>query len=160
MTISELIAKGAIYFDNIAEGFRNYREITLEMDEIQAAVRFRKLLEKNGNDCSFVDFYYFKIDDIARNRIKKYLNLDEITYLESIKPENPETDFIFPLTTELIDIIVKLNASEMMFSTVYFTKERSTWWGNYEKKYAVFMDRAVEDDALIYQDKTDMVYVN
>ena len=160
MTVAELIKKGAIYFDNIAEGFQLYQEFTLEMDEVQAAVRFRRLMEKNGPENSFVDFYYFRIDPDARNRIKSTLREDEVLYLESLRPTDPEEDIIFPLTTELIDIVVKLNASEMLFSTLYFTKDRSTWWGNYEKKYAVFIDRTVEEDELVYQDKTKTVYVN
>lgn len=160
MTVAELVKKGAIYFDNIAEGFQLYQEFTIEMDEVQAAVRFRRLMEKNGPENSFVDFYYFRIDQDARNHIRSILREDEVLYLETLRPADPEEDIIFPLTAELIDIIVKLNAKEMLFSTVYFTKERSTWWGNYEKKYAVFIDRAVEEDELVYQNQTEKVYIN
>ncbi|MBR5229082.1 MAG: hypothetical protein IKV96_04525, partial [Firmicutes bacterium] len=77
-----------------------------------------------------------------------------------LRPDDPENDFIFPLTIELLDIIVKLNASEIMFCTLYFTKDRSTWWGNYGKQYVAFIDRIVPEEELSYQNKTETVYVN
>ena len=42
----------------------------------------------------------------------------------------------------------KLNAEEMLFSTIYFLpsgkadgRGRTTWWGNYEKEYICFCDK-------------------
>ncbi len=160
MTVKDLIKKGAIYFDDISEGFQLYQEIDMPMDEVQAAVRFRRLIEKNGPENCFADFYYFKVEQHARDYINAMLKEDELRYIESLRPEDPEVDIIFPLTVELLDIIVKLNASEAMFCTLYFTKDRSTWWGNYGKQYAVFIDRAVAEDELPYQNKTENVYLN
>ena len=160
MTVKDLIKKGAIYFDDIATGLQLYQDFIIPMDEVQAAVRFRRLIEKNGAENCFADFYYFKVDQAAREYINSILREEELRFIESLRPDDPENDFIFPLTIELLDIIVKLNASEIMFCTLYFTKDRSTWWGNYGKQYVAFIDRIVPEEELSYQNKTETVYVN
>mgnify|MGYP001735507141 CR=1 FL=1 len=43
MTTAELQEQGAIYFDKITEGFRNYKDIKLVMDEKRALAHFKNL---------------------------------------------------------------------------------------------------------------------
>ena len=42
MTTAELQEQGAIYFDKITEGFRNYKDIKLVMDETSCRGRTAK----------------------------------------------------------------------------------------------------------------------
>lgn len=53
-------------------------------------------------------------------------------------------EIIFPLDEMLLQIITKLNQTEMLFSTIYFAGEkgkRSTWWGNYREEYLAFWEK-------------------
>ena len=43
MTTAELQEQGAIYFDKITDGFRNYKDIKLVMDEKRALAHFKNL---------------------------------------------------------------------------------------------------------------------
>ena len=49
------------------------------------------------------------------------------------------------LEDKLLRIITKLNAEEVLFSTIYFLegggRPRTTWWGNYDKEYICFRDK-------------------
>ena len=157
MTIQELKERGAIYIPNINDGFNRYRYETLRMGAQEAGDFFRKLWKENGNENAFVDFYYFslskeskqKVDSVLSEAEREYLHLwEKREYLQTRQTEkeyrnNLREDsekIIFALEDMLLDIIVKLNAREMLFSTFYFTKEKSTWWGNYNQEYIVFRD--------------------
>lgn len=158
MTILELKERGAIYIPNIKEGFSHYRYETLRMDAQEAGDFFRKLWKENGNGNAFVDFYYFRLGEVSKQKVDSMLTEAEREYLHTLseKREYLQTrqtereysnnlredseNFIFTLEDTLLDIIVKLNAGEMLFSTFYFTKEKSTWWGNYNQEYIVFRD--------------------
>ena len=48
MTTAELQEQGAIYFDKITEGFRNYKDIKLVMDEKRALAHFKNLKKEYG----------------------------------------------------------------------------------------------------------------
>lgn len=138
MTIPELKERGAIYIPNIKEGFNHYRYETLRMDAQEAGYFFRKLWKENGNENAFVDFYYFRLNMESKQKVDSMLTEAERDYLHNLREDGE--DIIFALEDTLLDIIVKLNAGEMLFSTFYFTKEKSTWWGNYNQEYIVFRD--------------------
>ena len=61
MTTAELQEQGAIYFDKITEGFRNYKDIKLVMDEKRALAHFKNLKKEYGNNKAFADFYWIWI---------------------------------------------------------------------------------------------------
>ena len=78
-----------------------------------------------------------KVKDI----IDKELTKEEKEYIQkTIKKD----EIIYLADEMLLRIITKLNAREILFSTIYFTgevKERSTWWGNYNQEYFVFREK-------------------
>ncbi len=149
MTTEELRARGAICFDKISEGFANYADVTLVMDERKALTHFKSLRKEYGAENSFADFYYFRLDVDAREMVDELLSEEEVSWLGLISPfpDEIEEEIIFPLTDRLLRIIVRLNAREMLFSTIYFVqpdkngRPRTTWWGNYGKEYICFRDR-------------------
>lgn len=167
MTSEELKKKGAIYFENICVGLNQYKDEKMVLNKEEALSHFQKLIQQHGQENSYVDFYYYRLDANAQHVIEQALTEEERTYLEKIRPdkcENMEEEIIFPLTEELLEIVVKLNAGEILFSTLYFVvparelstseqsgavKEpgtskvecrRSTWWGNYNQEYICFTD--------------------
>ena len=148
MTTEELQEQGAIYFDKITDGFRDYKDVKLVMDEKRALAHFKNLKKEYGNNNAFADFYYYRLDMDSREMVDEVLTDAEKTYLNLMMPEDLDQDIIFPLDDKLLKIIVKLNAEEMLFSTIYFLpsgkadgRGRTTWWGNYEKEYICFCDK-------------------
>ncbi len=149
MTIEELRERGAICFDKITQGFADYADVKLVMNEKRAFTNFKSLRKEYGADNSFADFYYFRLDMDAREMVNELLTEEEISWLSLIEPtpDDVEDEIVFPLTDKLLRIIVKLNAQEMLFSTIYFVqpdpdgRPRTTWWGNYEQEYICFRDR-------------------
>ena len=133
----------------ITEGFRSYADVKLVMDEKRAYDHFKSLKKEYGADHAFADFYYFRLDEESREMVDELLTADEMDYLQIIRPfpEETEEEIIFPLDDRLLQIIVRLNAREMLFSTIYFVqpdpegRRRTSWWGNYGHEYICFRDR-------------------
>jgi len=145
MTKAELEAKGAIFFEQITEGFQEFKDETLTFSAEDALKYFREKIEMYGSANSFADFYYFSLNRQAQEMVETKLSEEEMVYLEQIIPEgDAKEQLIFPLTDELLKIIVKLNAKEMLFSTLYFLKadglERMMFWGNFGGEYICFSD--------------------
>lgn len=135
MTIIDLKKTGAIYLENINEGFNQYTSEIVKLDSGEA---FESLKEKKV----YADFYYFKLTDEERSRVNEALSDEEKSYLEKIRPkENPEENLIFLLDDKLLKILTRLNEKEILFSTFYITgakENQSTWWGNYNREYVIF----------------------
>ena len=146
MTAEELKAKGAIYFPKIDEGFSNFKHVTMKMDAGKALKHFRSLRKEYGADNAYTDFYYFNLDADAQEMVQELLSPEDCAYLQLLKPiDNVKEEIIFPLDEKLLKIVTKLNAEEMLFSTIIFCngkngRARTTWWGNYEQEYVCFRD--------------------
>ncbi|MCC8150956.1 MAG: hypothetical protein LIO96_05755 [Lachnospiraceae bacterium] len=149
MTKQQLSDKWAICFDKITDRLRKYAYVKLVFYEKKAFTHFKSLRKEYGAEHAYADFYYFRLDFDAREMVNELLSPEEICYLELIcpLPGEEEEAIIFPLDEKLLKIIVRLNASEILFSTIYFTasdrceRMRTTWWGNYGKEYICFKDR-------------------
>lgn len=147
MTTLELVEKGGIFFEKINEGFQHYKNVTLPMDEKKAVTHFKNLMKEYGEGRAFVDFYYYRLDEDAKEMVDELLTSAQKEYLQILAPADAAEEIIFPLEENLLRIVAKLNAEEMLFSTIYFLdaangeRKRSTWWGNYEKEYVCFMDK-------------------
>lgn len=145
MTKAELEAKGAIFFEQITEGFQDFKDETLLFTKDEALAYFREKVILYGTENSFADFYYFSLDRQAQEMVETKLSASEIQYLEQIRPEGDAREqLIFPLTDELLQMVVKLNADEMLFSTLYFLgangQGRAMFWGNFGGEYICFTD--------------------
>ena len=146
MTIDELKQKNVIHFEKINQALGTYANVTLPMDAKKAMKHFQSLREEYGAGNSFADFYYFKLDEDAQEMIDEELTPAEASYVQGLAAwvEDAEKDLIFPLDDTLLRIICKLNAKEILFSTLYFaesSRPRTTWWGNYNKEYICFSDK-------------------
>lgn len=149
MTAEELKRAGAIYFENIEEGLRGYRNEIHRISAPAAFNMFRKMCEERGWEDVYVDFYYYTLEKTAQEFLSGLLNENERQYLERFRSrgealagKNPAEVF-FPLDETLLAITAKFNEKEALFSTFYFAGERkirSTWWGNFNQEYIVFRD--------------------
>lgn len=146
MTIKKLQELGAIYFEKVQTGLKDYTDEVIEMTDKEAIKLFKELKSKHGDKNSYTDFYYFKLDDVSREMIDEELTDSDKEYLESIRPTDfVDEQIVFPLTDNLLRIVAKLNASEILFSTIYFLEsedaKRVTYWGNYNSEYICFKDK-------------------
>lgn len=151
MNPADLKELGAIYLEKITDGFERYTYESRYMGAQEAAKEIGKLWEDREKKDVYVDFYYYYISDESRQKADEVLNEQEKEYLRAGRAKAPR-EVIFPLDEMLLGIITKLNASEMLFSTIYFTGEeggRSTWWGNYKEEYIIFSDRGQKRDGNI-----------
>ncbi|MDD6212530.1 MAG: hypothetical protein PUB22_05235 [Clostridiales bacterium] len=148
MTVQELRERDIIYIEKINRAFDQYDHVKLSMDEKKAMTHFKNLRQEYGTEHSFVDFYYFRLEDESREMVEEALTPADCSYLESLAMtiRDPEEDIVFPLDDNLLRIVCRLNAAEILFSTIYFEtgrtdRPRTTWWGNYEKEYICFKDK-------------------
>lgn len=147
MRREELITQGALYFDRIEQGMEQYEWQRICAPAQKAELLLAENWKKNSGK-AFLDFYYFSLEDADRKKLQTALSEEEIQWLQEKERElmknpafEPEKDLFFPLEERLLKIAVRLNEAEMLFSTFYFTGEKSTWWGNYGKEYVVFRER-------------------
>ena len=139
MQIEQFKETGAIYLDKIQDGFDrcDWEELTLP-----AGKALERLLEEwrhCGEENAWADFYYFTLPKEAKEKIRNMLSAEELAFLAKLGKK--ADGVFFPLKEELRHLLLKLNDSEMLFSTVYFTNPKSTWWGNYGRTYIVFREK-------------------
>ena len=84
MTIRELQQRGAIFFEKITEGFRDYADIKFVLDEKKALAHFKNLKKEYGAENSFADFYYFRLDEDSREMVDELLTQEEQSYLKPV----------------------------------------------------------------------------
>ena len=136
--LEQIKKENAVYIENIQDGFNNYLNIILEGSEEEVNNAIRQLFKYNGIDSSYADFYYGRLDQDAKNKVRSALDEKEILLIESLHLSS--NDIFVRLDNELLEILLKLTASEVLFSSFYFTKHPCTVWGNYDRKYPVFFE--------------------
>lgn len=132
-----------IRFNNINEGFNNYKSAMLESKNLEEAeeniIKFmEEVIILNGEDNSFVDLYFSSLEEEDKERLIGLLEEKDKEILESIRDILQEDIIYFRLTKEIIPFITRLSTREVLFCTVYFTKHPFTIWGNYNKKFPCF----------------------
>lgn len=136
ISLEELKKKNVIYLDKIQDGFNKYPNMILEGTEDQVNNTIRDLVKANGLDGSYADFYYGRLDEESKNKVKDALDEKEIALIESLKLG--EKEIFLRLNPELLEILLKLTAKEVLFSSFYFAKYPCLVWGNYGNKYPIF----------------------
>lgn len=134
-----------IRFDNINEGFNDFKNVILESKTIEEAEEnIIKFMEEtiilNGEDNSYVDLYFSTLEEESKERLIKLLEVEDKEVMYRIQEILNEDTIYFRLTREIIPFITRLSTREILFCTVYFTKYPFTIWGNYNKKFPCFFD--------------------
>lgn len=132
-----LVNEGAIYFERIDEGFRNYGNKMLEGNKEELKNTINSLWQDNGEDSAYVDWYYSTLQLEEKERICSVLTIESRNILSKYEAWK---DFMFlPLNQELFNLTMELNQKEALFCTYYFCKLPCTVWGNYDNKYLCFL---------------------
>lgn len=134
-----------IRFNNITEGISRFENKILEADNSydfeQCIIGFlEEAVRLNGVENSYVDFYFNVLQEDAKIRFKELLNCEDKEFMKAFEEENSEAGIYYNLTLESIPFIVRITTKEVLFSTIYFTKEPFTIWGNYNEKLPVFYE--------------------
>ena len=132
-----------IRFNNITEGINRFEKKVLENDKSddfeKSIISFlQEAVKLNGVENSYVDFYYNILEDDEKRRFKELLDLRDTDFIEKFECKNSEGGIYYNLTLESIPFIARITTREVLFSTIYFTKEPFTIWGNYNQKFPVF----------------------
>ena len=136
INLKELKKQDIIYIDKVQDGFNKYPNMILEGTEDEVNKGIRDIVKENGLENSYADFYYGRLDEEAKNNVRAALDEKEIALIESLKLE--ENEIFLRLNPELLEILLKLTAKEVLFSSFYFSKYPCTVWGNYGRKYPIF----------------------
>lgn len=152
-----------IKFDNILEGFNKYCNGTLqskaglnkEAVEEKLLSFFEKVLELNGEENSFVDFYYQRLSDEDKNRLKEFLTAEDEEVLKLAEAELKGNGVYFRLSKDIMPFILRLSTREVLFSTFYFTKIPCTIWGNYNMKFPCFFKN--HENMKLYKEIVELV---
>lgn len=149
LTMEQLRLKGAVCIENIVYGMKYFHNRTEKYSAHEAENIMREMWTNDKTRETYVDFYYFILEEGAKGAVRSVLTEQEACYLETMEKEllsemdvetmREQKAVIFPLEQELLKIATKLNEKEMLFSTFYFIGEEiSTWWGNYNQEYIIF----------------------
>lgn len=145
-----------VKFKNINDGFEKYENRILEGKDISDSlilenkiIKFiENAFELNGEENSYVDFYYFKLNEEDKLKLENMISKEDKKILNEIKEYEFESIYFY-LTKELIPFIVRLSTREVLFSTIYFTKVPCTVWGNYGMSFPCFFES--KEDIEIYK---------
>lgn len=154
----EFLSSMPLSFNNISEGFEKYLNGILEVEEVVAKEQgeeriiefLEELLEVNGEENSYVDFYYERLEEEDKNRLKKLLGEEDRLLLEDIEKELKGDGIYFRLTKYVLPFMARLCTREILFSTFYFTKMPCTIWGNYNLRFPCFFNK--EEEMEFYQE--------
>lgn len=135
-----------IRFSNISEGFNKFhngvleKKILLNREESEERIFrfFERILELNGEENSFIDFYYLRLREEDKQRLKEMVSADDRITLNDVESELKGDGIYFRLSKEILPFIVRLCTREVLFSTFYFTKIPCTIWGNYNMEFPCF----------------------
>lgn len=135
--------KVKIKFDNIIQGFNNYKNKTIKaIDNKDFENKMLGFLKEaallNNIDNSFVDFYYNFLKQEDKNKLENMLSENGKKFLMDFKAKNSTKGVYYKLPIDSIEFINKMNCKEILFSTIYFTKIPCTIWGNYNNKFPIF----------------------
>lgn len=131
--------------NNILEGFDNYSNAIITTEFITNNEEaencfiefFRHIFEVNKN--SILDYYGNTLMDEEFSRMICMLSKDEKDILIKIREKSNNDDIYFKIDDmKVLDILVKISARGILFSTFYIINDGVTIWSNYDYKFVMF----------------------
>lgn len=131
----QILDQGGIFIDRLPDGFDQYPSCILTNSEIGYQKLLLKMLELNGEDHSYFDFYFSQLEPHAKEGLGGELDSKMRGMLDQI---DWEAGIYFPLDPEVLAVVNHITAKAYLFSTFYFTKFPCVVWGNYDLRYPIF----------------------
>ncbi|MDD5936577.1 MAG: hypothetical protein PUC65_13625 [Clostridiales bacterium] len=135
MKAEEIIRLGGLVFDRIEEGFDHYESEVITKSSPELYQILMEMIQKNGWENSFVDFYFGRLLKEEQERI---LQVVPVYWHDILKQYEENQEIYYPLTENLLKLTWFLTDHEYLFSTYYFCKEPCTIWGNYNNTLVKF----------------------
>lgn len=129
------IDKELLIINRIEDGFADCEYFFLEGKDLDYRVFMLEVFALNGENNSYADFYYGRLNLEQKESLKQSLSKEELRFLDRIQYGD---GIYFPLTEDLMLFLLNITIKEILFSTFYFTKYPCTIWGNYNKKFPMF----------------------
>ena len=138
MKKEDLLRAGCMVPDTLQEAMRSGRQEMAEGDKEALETYVCRLLEENGRENTYFDFYFGTLSREEQSRAETVLSSEQVRFLHEYGlPDNRE-DVYFSFEESLFAIALRLSVTQMLFSTFYFPMLRKTVWSSYEGKFIVF----------------------
>lgn len=137
----ELLAAGCLAPDTVAEAAGLYEEEDIQGTKEEITLLLRALVERNGEENTYFDFYYGSLSEEEKQRIDTSLSEEEAEFLRSLSLPEDRTEVYFPYEETLFDIALKLSLNSSLFSTFYFAATKETVWSNYDCRFLRFTEK-------------------
>ena len=111
--------KVKIRFNNISDGFNNYNNKTIEGNEEEFISFIEQAFEINGEENSYVDFYYNLLQEEDKKRLKDLITEEDREILKDFEEGYKEKNIYFRLTKESMELLI-----EELVDAVESTDER------------------------------------
>lgn len=158
--LQELKELGAVYVEELQIGQTGNSFHMLEGRKEEYYEFLNALVEKNGLDTSYGDFYYSRVEEHGREVLFMNCTMGEVRVLQELffdaKNEPQENPFLLiQLEERVLKALLEISYNELLFSSFYFPKVGCTIWSNYNGRFLVFtkeeaVSRQVEALALQY----------
>ncbi|WP_312372005.1 hypothetical protein [Lachnoclostridium sp.] len=158
---SEIKVRGGFIVPQIMDAFDQFPYYIITGGKLELYNILKDLKELNGEENSYVDFYYELLSNPEQERVKESLPMEgklllnqfllegENIHLEGenfysedenfhLEGKNNQKPLYFQLTDDMLKLAVELSTSESLFSTFYFCKYSMIVWSNYGNRHPVF----------------------
>ena len=105
----EFLQKNLLHISNIEEGFRKYKYAILSGTEENYREFIECALSMNGEENSFFDCYYSRLEETGREKFRS--NLTPLEKEELADMEQTQAVY-YPLTEKWIPLVSKVTAGE------------------------------------------------
>jgi len=92
----------------------------------------------HNENAAYVDFYYPVLKAEEQHRFLDALNAEEQSLVTSFEADGQ--NMYYQLDNNNLPFLAEVTATELLFSTFYFAKEKAVVWGNYGLKYPLFCE--------------------
>ncbi|WP_343208860.1 hypothetical protein [Anaerolentibacter hominis] len=148
----EFERKKPLFVDNILTGMDRYFYRILEGLEPEFEQFADILTEWEKEGAAYGDFYYPRLPEEIRMRVKK--SLAEPACLSRMEPFFDPEKLYYMLTPDIRKLLVTLSYREIVFSTFYFPESRLTLWSSYAGKWVLFSDDRIRLQRACWQFET------
>lgn len=138
MKKEDLLRAGCMVPDTLQEAMRSGRQEMAEGDEEALETYICRLLEENGRENTYFDFYFGTLSQEEQSRAETVLSSEQVRFLHAYGLPDSREDVYFPFEESLFAIALRLSVTQMLFSTFYFPMHCKTVWSSYEGKFIVF----------------------
>lgn len=148
MKKEDLIRAGCMVPDTLQEAMRSGRQEMEEGGEEALETYIYRLLEENGKENTYFDFYFGTLSEEEQGKAETVLSSEQVRFLHEYDLPDGREDVYFLFEENLFAIALRLSVTQMLFSTFYFPVLHKTVWSSYDGKFIVFSQEQLQGKEL------------